>query len=235
MVEEKVFNVEEANREPVVAVNLADRKGLVSIPDVGAVKEYGRKMSIPYVVPRFIGLNHYYICTCYKSKKGENWITQINPIILSTEGLVYVEETQHGVEGTYLVPRHPRVLAAWTEAGTLKPVQRELIGLNALQFQQALHAAQGLFISDFGMRVDDNDEYKNGTDEERKEIIDAYFKALKESYEEELKNNEETKAYISAAEFTAEKIEMDNARQGVLPEQIQKKLNEEADKVENNG
>ena len=227
-----MFRVEEANREPVVAVNLADKKGLPVIPDVGAVKDYGRKMGIPYSVPRFIGLNHYYICTCYKSKKGDNWITQINPVILSTEGLVYVEETQHGVEGTYLVPRHPRILAAWTEAGTLDPVQRELMGLNALQFQQALHAAQGLFISDFGMRVDDNEAYLNGTDEERKEIIDAYFRALKESYEEELKANEDTKAWVDAASFTAEKIEMDNARQGVLPEQIQKKLNEEADKSE---
>jgi hypothetical protein len=82
------------------------------------------------------------------------------------------------------------------------------------------------------MRVDDNEAYLNGTDEERKEIIDAYFKALKESYEEELKNNKDTKDYVSAASFTAEKIEMDNARQGVLPEQLQKKLNEEADKAE---
>ena len=232
MSEQIMFNVEDCNREPTVAINLADMKGLPVIPNIGEVKEYGRKMNIPYVVPRFIGLNHYYICTCYKSKKGDNWVTQINPIIISTEGLVYVEETQHGVEGTYLVPRHPRLLAAWTEAGTFNPVQRELMGIGALQFQQAIHAAQGIFISDFGLRVDDNEAYQNGTDEERKEIIDAYFKALKESYEEELKTNKDTEAYVKAASFTAEKIEMDNARQGVLPEQLQKKLNEEADKAE---
>jgi hypothetical protein len=232
MEEKKIFNVEDCNREPTVAVNLAETKGLPVIPDVGAVKEYGRSMKLPYSVPRFIGLNHYYICSCYKSKKGENWITQVNPIILSTEGLVYVEETQHGVEGTYLVPRHPRILAAWTEAGTYKATQRELMGISALQFQQAIQAAQGIFISDYGLRVDDNKDYLEGTDEERKEIIDAYFKALKESYEEELKNNEKTRDYLAAASFTAEKIEVDNARHGVLPEEMQKKLNEEADTAE---
>jgi hypothetical protein len=233
MSEQKIFNVEDCNREPSIAVNLADSTNLVVIPDIGKVKDYGRKMKLPYVVPRYLGLTHFYICTCYKSKKGENWVTQINPIILSTEGLVYVEETQHGVEGTYLVPRHPRLLAAWTEAGSLKPVQRELMGINALQFQQALHAAQGLFISDFGMRIDDNEAYLNGTDEERKEIIDAYFKALKESYEAELKSNKDTNDYIKASEFLAEKMEADNARNGVLPEQLQKELNLEADKAEN--
>ena len=82
MTEQKVFNVEDCNREPTVAVNLADRKGLFVIPDISEVKEYGRKHGIPYVVPRFCGYNHYYICTRYKSKKGENWVTQINPILL---------------------------------------------------------------------------------------------------------------------------------------------------------
>ena len=232
MEEQKVFSVEGCNREPSVAVNLADRKGLFVIPDIGAVKEYGRKMGLPYSVPRYVGSNYYYFCTCYKSKKGENWVTQINPIILSTEGLVYVEETQHGVEGTYLVPRHPRLLAAWTEAGSYQAVQRELMGIGALQFQQALHAAQGLFISDWGLRIDDNEVYLNGTDEERKEIIDSYFKALKESYEEELESNENTRAWVKASQFTAEQIERDNAREGVLPEQLQKELNKEADSAE---
>ena len=224
-----MFNVEkEINREPAIAIDTADRSGAYSIPLISDVKDYGRKNNLPYSVPRFVGGNHSYICTKYIGKhKEEIWITQINPIILSTQGFVYVEETQHGVEGTYLVPRHPRILAAWVEAGSLKPVQRELVGLGALQFQQALHAVNGLFISDFGLRIDNNEEYQNATDEERGKIVENYFKALKETYETELKENKDTKDYISAVSWAAEKIELSNAAEGVLPADIQKKLEEE--------
>lgn len=232
----KLFNVNEANREPSVAINIADRKGMFMVPDVSDVKDYGRKNNLDYSVPRFLGLNHYYMCTRYIKKKGknriENWTTQINPLILSTEGLVFVEETQHGVEGTYLVPRHPRILVAYTEAGSLNPIQRELIGLASLQFQQAIHAVNGLFISDFGLRIDDNEEYKKADDEGKAKIAQDYFKALKESYEEEMEASPETKEYVKATEWAAEQIQMDNARQGVLPGDIEKQLNEGADKAE---
>ena len=226
------FVVENCNREPAMVVDLiGDSKKIFTIPDISLVKDYGKVNNLNYSVPRFIGSTFSYICTKYMKKGKENWITQINPIILSTEDLVFVEETQHGVEGVYLVPRHPRILVAYTEAGSLKPVQRELMGLASLQFQQALHAINGLFISDFGLRIDDNEDYQNSTDEERDKIVQDYFKALKESFEE-VKTDPEVSDYLKAAEFTAEKVELDNARQGVLPEDLNKQLNEEADKLE---
>lgn len=220
-----MFSVEIANREPSVAIDVASKnKGLFVIPGISEVKEYGAKNNLPYSIPRFVGLPYYYICTRYIKKKKENWVTQINPLLLSTEGLVFVEETQHGVEGVYLVPRHPRILVAYTEAGTLNPVQRELIGLASLQFQQALHAVNGLFISDFGLRVDNNEEYQKANDEEKQEIAMNYFKALKEDFEEETKDDKEVQDYIKASQFVAEKVELDNAREGVLPEAVQKEL-----------
>lgn len=232
----ELFKVENANRDPAIAINLSDQKGLFLIPDVSEVKEYGRKNNLDYSVPRFIGLNHYYMCTRYIRRKGknriENWVTQINPIILSTQGLVFVEETQHGVEGTYLVPRHPRILVAYTEAGSLNPVQRELIGLASLQFQQALHAVNGLFISDFGFRIDDNEDYQKADDEGKAKIAQEYFKALKETFDSEIESDEKTKEYLKATQWAAEQIQIDNARQGVLPGDIEKKLNEEADKAD---
>lgn len=227
------FTVENSNRDPSVVVDLIGNSDkLFVLPGISEVKEYGRSNSLNYSIPRFIGKTDSYICSRYFKKKKENWVTQINPIILSTEGLVFVEETQHGVEGIYLVPRHPRILVAYTEAGTLKPVQRELIGLASLQFQQALHAVNGLFISDFGLRVDNNSEYQSADDEGKNEIAQGYFKALQESFEEEVKSDQATADYIRATEFTSEKIELDNARQGVLPEDINRKLNEEADKLD---
>lgn len=219
------FKIEECNREPAIAVDTASRGGLFAIPFVGETKEYGRSHSLDYSVPRFVGDNHYYICTHYLGKhKKEIWVTQINPTILSTKGMVYVEETQHGVEGTYLVPRHPRILAAWVNASGLQPEQRELTGMASLQFQQAQQAANGLFICDYGLRVDNYPEYQNGTDEERKEIIDSYIKALKEQYDSELEENSDTKEYIKASQFLAEKLEVSNAKEGVLPEGLQKEL-----------
>lgn len=227
------FKIESCNREPAIAVDTASQKGLFTIPFVGETKEYGRTHNLDYSVPRFVGDNHYYICTRYRDKhKKEIWVTQMNPTILKTEGMVYVEETQHGVEGTYLVPRHPRILAAWTNAAGIRPEQRELIGMSALQFQQAQQAANGLFICDYGLRVDNYPEYQNGTDEERKEIIDSYIKALKEQYDAELKENEDTQKYIKASEFLAEKLETANAKEGVLPVDLQDKLNKEADQAE---
>lgn len=228
-----MFNVEKANREPVVAIDTADRKGAYSIPGISEVKEYGIKNNLPYSIPRYVNLNYNYVCTKYRGKHNqETWVTQINPLILATQGFVYVEETQHGVEGTYLVPRHPRILVAWTEAGTLKPVQRELMGLASLQLQQAIHALNGIFISDFGLRIDDNEEYQKASDEERGKIVEAYFKALKDTYDEGLKEDKNISDYVKAVAWSAEQIELSNAAEGVLPEQLQKKLNEEADKAE---
>lgn len=232
----EVFKVANANREPSVALDLhkQDGKEMYAIPHISEVKEYGKTLGLNYVVPRFLGYTDYYICTCYKKKgKPDTWVTQINPLILSTEGLVFVEETQEGVEGTYLVPRHPRILVAYTEAGTLNPVQRELMGLAALQFQQAVHAANGIFISDFGLRVDNLEAYINGTDEEKEKIAENYFKALKETVNGELDKDDKLKEYVRATEFLAENVEMDNAKQGVLPADIERKLNEEADVAEN--
>lgn len=227
----KIFNVEEANREPSLSVNLDLNSSMPLIPDVGEVKEYGIKNNLNYSVPRFIGKTHFYICTKYRAKhKREIWVTAINPMILSTEGLVFVEETQHGVEGIYVVPRHPRMLVAYTEAGTFKAVQKELVGLSALQFQQAIQAANGMFISDFGMKVDD--DYLKATDEEKNEIVQEYFKALQEELDQIIEEDEDTKQYLKATEFLAENVERNNANEGVLPEDIQKQLNEEADKVD---
>ena len=227
------FKVEEANREPAIAVNLAAESNSLSIiPDVSQVKEYGRVNNLNYSIPRFIGKNHSYICSRYIKKKIENWVTQINPIILSTEGLVFVEETQHGVDGVYLVPRHPRVLVAYTEAGSFKPVQRELIGLASLQFQQALHAINGLFISDFGLRIDDNPDYLEADDEGKNSIAQEYFKALQASFEEEVKSDEKIDEYLKATEFISNNISRNNLKNGVVPGWVEKELNKEADEAE---
>ena len=228
------FSIDNCNREASVAVShfLEDGKTTWDIPHVSEVKEYGRANNLNYSVPRFLGYNDYYFCTKYKKKKTEVWVTQMNPVILSTEGLVFVEEEQHGVEGIYLVPRHPRILVAYTEGGSFKPVQKELIGLAALQFQQAMHAANGLFISDFGLRVDDNSEYLEADDLGKAEIAEEYFKALKEDFDKELDNSPDTKEYLKATEFLADNISKDNVKEGVLPEWVQKELNKEADKVE---
>lgn len=228
-----MFKVEECQREPAVALNTADRTTFYSIPGIVEVKNYGQENHLPYSVPRYVGMNHNYVCMKFRGKKGrEDWKTFINPLILSTEGFVYVEETQHGVEGTYLVPRHPRILVAWTEAGTLKAVQQELMGMASLQFQQAIHAVNGIFISDFGLRIDDNEEYQKASDEERDKIVQAYFEALKKTYNEQLEEDANMKEYVKATEFLAEKVETDNAREGVLPKDIQDKLNAEADKAD---
>lgn len=207
------------------------------IPHISEVKEYGRMNNLPYSIPQFIGHTQAYICMKYTVKKKgqkpkETWVTMINPLILKTEGLVTVEETQPEIEGIYLVPRHPRILVAYNTIN-LQPVQEELIGLAAIQFQQALHAISGIFISDIGLRVDNDPEYLEADDEGKGQIAQDYLKALKEVYSEALTEDKEMKEYVDATEFLAEKVEMANAREGVLPEEIQKKLDLEADEADN--
>ena len=223
-------------KKPAIAVDIAGLKKpgeLFIVPALSETKEYGKANNLDYSIPRYVGESYSYFCTRYKTKKGENWVTYVNPIILSTKDMIFVEETQYGVEGTYLVPRHPRILVAYTDlVGGPHAVQRELVGMASIQFQQALHAVNGLYISDFGLRIDNYPEYQEADDEGKQKIVQDYFSALKETLNTELDSDEKTKEYLKATQWAAEQIQIDNAKQGVLPGDIEKKLNEEADKAD---
>ncbi len=138
-----------------------------------------------------------------RNKKREVLMTMINPMILSMKDTIAVEETQDQIEGTYLNIRHPQLEVAYLALPGAVPTKVTLVGKSAIVFQQALRLMQGISIDVFGLRIDDYEDYQEGNEEQRQEIIRDYVRALKEVSEESLKD-EDTQEYIKAVDFMAE-------------------------------
>lgn len=140
------------------------------------------------------------------TKHKESLITMLNPQILERTDKMAVEETQAQVEGTYLNIRHPKITVAYLALPKAVPTHIVLQGKAALMFQQAYSLLQGIPISLLGLRIDNYDEYQNGTDEEKQQIIEIYIKNLKQILDES-KDDKEVSDYLAASEFVSDKIQ----------------------------
>lgn len=198
-------------RTPMNAVDVSEvfNRIPVIIPALVEVKEFMRKYpEEPYAIPAFVDQNSSVIALRFKTrKKHEQMLTLINPGLLSTQGFMLNEESQYGVEGSYLVPRHPRIEVMYVSLPKGEAVRQELVGKAALVFQQAFQALSGVYICDIGMRVDNDEAYKNATDEEKQEIARAYLDYLKEENETAMSEDANIKKYVEATEFLADRVE----------------------------
>lgn len=177
--------------------------------DITCLKEYLRANPTSlYATPQLINQEEpkSIIVLRMKQKKKQILMTMINPVILNIKDTIAVEETQDQITGTYLNIRHPSLQIAYLGLPGAKPLQITLTGKSALVFQQALRLTQGISIDMFGLRIDDYPEYKNGTEEERQEIIANYIQALKEIQKESL-TDKDTEEYVKATEFMSENAE----------------------------
>lgn len=191
-----------------IAVDLqkAFSESAVKIPFLSETKEFLRaNPDQNYAIPAFVNGDSTIIVMRFKKSKAE-FMTLINPTYLSVTGFILSEEQQYGVEGTYLVPRHPKIEVMFVKLPDGQSVKQTLVGKSAIAFQQAYEALTGKYICDFGLRIDDYPEYQNGTEEDRNIIANAYMSALKDIQEESLKNDPELKKYTEAADFLSEKI-----------------------------
>lgn len=199
-------------RRPMDAINTVEvfSKSPINIPGLVETKEFMRKnIEEPYAIPVFMDKNSALIVLRFKTRKKnqEQLLTLINPSLLSTTGFILNEEKQFGVEGIYLIPRHPKIEVMYVSLPKGDPVKQELIGKAALVFQQAYQALSGVFICDIGLRIDNYLEYQNGTEEERNEIAHAYLACLRDAKEDAMKDDPELKKYVEATEFLADKVE----------------------------
>ena len=167
-------------RKLAKAVNLQEAfKGLPTIPYLSETKEFLRQHpELSYAIPSFVDGDSSVIVMRFQTKKSDDLMTLVNPTYLSVSGLILSEETQYGVEGVYLVPRHPKIEFMFTKLPEGIASKSVLVGKSALMFQQALEALNGKFIDDFGIRIDTNETYQNATDEEKAEYGKAYMDAL---------------------------------------------------------
>ena len=177
--------------------------------DVTLLKEYLRKHPASlYCTPQMIDQEEpkSIMVLRMRQKKKEVLMTMINPIILNIRETIAVEETQEGVEGVYLNIRHPQLHVAYLALPGARPTEVTLSGKSALIFQQALRLMQGITIDVFGLRVDNNEEYQNGTDEDKQKIIQDYIRALSEISKESLED-EDTQEYVKAVDYMSQNIE----------------------------
>lgn len=196
------------NRKQAKAVNIEEAFGnSIKIPYLVEVKEFMRQHSdLAYGIPAFIDGDSMIMVMRFKTKKdANNLMTLINPTYLSVSGLIMSEEVQYGVEGTYLVPRHPKIEVMYVKTPEGISMKQTLVGKSALMFQQAYEALNGKYIDDFGLRIDNDEEYQKMSDDEKSEYARAYLDELKD-YLAELEKDEEVKKYEAAVDFTSEKI-----------------------------
>lgn len=185
-------------------------EGLAPIShDITLLKDYLRKNPKSlYATPQLIDQDEpkSIIVLRMKRAKKEVLMTMINPLILSVNEGIAVEETQDGVEGTYLNIRYPQLRIAYVGLPDGKPLEVTLTGKSALVFQQALRLTQGITIDLFGLRIDDYPEYLNGTDEEKQEIVKAYLEQLEE-ISKTMQQDEDVQEYMKATEFMSQNVQ----------------------------
>ena len=208
-------------------------EGLVSVAhDITLLKDYLRKNPKSlYATPQLIDQDEpkSIIVLRMKRARKEVLMTLINPLILSVNEGIAVEETQDGIEGTYLNIRYPQLRIAYVGLPDGKPLEVTLTGKSALIFQQALRLTQGITIDLFGLRIDDYPEYLNGTEEEKQEIVKAYLEHLDE-ISKMMQKDEDVQEYMKATKFMSENVQ--NSINAEIHEEVQQivKAAEEANK-----
>lgn len=180
----------------------------IEIPYLNELKLFmSKNPKEAYAVSPFVGGNSSVAVVRFKRKKAEHLMTMINPVILSTQGFIVSEETQFGVEGVYLVPRHPQMEVMFVCLPKGVATKQKLLGKSALMMQQALHVMAGVYIDDIGLRIDNNKEYQKASQERKNEIIHEYIQALKEVEEEAIESDPKIKEYVQATKFLGEQLE----------------------------
>jgi peptide deformylase len=148
----------------------------------------------------------------------------INPMISKTEGLHLVREISPSLpDRAFIVPRHNRIIAMYqTPSG--KPEESVFEGVVAEIFQHMVQILDGVLISDIGLEV--FADFDNASEEEKSQVLDAYFKELKtreEFMNKEIEENEDLKKTRDAIKFlegvATGKITMEKQDELVTPKE----------------
>jgi peptide deformylase len=126
----------------------------------------------------------------------------INPMISKTDGLHMVREISPSLpDRAFIVPRHNRIIAMY-QTPTGKPEESVFEGVVAEIFQHMVQILDGVLISDIGLEV--FEDFDNASEEEKNEVLTAYFNELKsreEKMNKEIEENEDLKKTRDAIRF----------------------------------
>lgn len=126
----------------------------------------------------------------------------INPMISKTDGMHLVREVSPSLpERAFIVPRHDKIIAMY-QTPTGKPEESVFEGVVAEIFQHMVQILDGVLISDIGLEV--FEDFDNASEEEKNEVLTAYFNELKkreESLNQEIEGNEDLKKTRDAIRF----------------------------------
>jgi peptide deformylase len=126
----------------------------------------------------------------------------INPMISKTDGIHLVREISPSLpDRAFIVPRHNRIIAMYQTPSGL-PEESVFEGVVAEIFQHMVQVLDGVLISDIGLEV--FEDFDNASEEEKSQVLDAYFKELKlreDNMNKEIEENEDLKKTRDAIKF----------------------------------
>ena len=126
----------------------------------------------------------------------------VNPIITQVSGLELSREECPSIPGkSFIRPRNNDITVTYqTPLGKIET--RRMVGAAAITFQHALDHLDGLLLSDIGLEV--GEDFDNATEEERRELIEAYLDTLDAREKEakaEVEKDETLKKTADAIDF----------------------------------
>lgn len=125
----------------------------------------------------------------------------VNPIITETNGFELSREKCNSLDSEYIRPRANKICVTYqTPLGKIE--SRKIPGKSAIIFQHAIDHLDGLLLSDVGLEV--TPEFDSATEDERAELINAYFESLdikRKELNKEIEEDPELKKISDGIDF----------------------------------
>ena len=143
-----------------------------------------------------------YTCRIFCINFNGDIRSYINPIIVKANGFELSREKCSSIPNKeYLRPRHNDITVTYmTPLGKIET--KQLVGMAAKVFQHSLDHLDGLLLSDIGLEIDEN--FDNATEEEKNELIKAYFDSLdikSKEISKEIEEDEDLKKLSDSVKF----------------------------------
>lgn len=166
---------------------------------IHTIKDTMRGKNLKYLAAPVIGLPYRIFCMDFSDSEIK---TFVNPIITSAEGLQLARESCECIPNKeFIRPRNPKIKVMYQNP-TGKVLQTEFVGLSAVVFQHNIDHLDGVLLSDVGLEIDE--QWDKASDEEKREVIDAYLDSLdmkQKELEKEIEEDPDLKRTSDAIDF----------------------------------
>lgn len=166
---------------------------------IHTIKDTMRGKNLKHLSAPVIGLPYRIFCMDFSDSEIK---TFVNPIITSAEGLQLAREKCECIpDKEFIRPRNPKIKVMYQNP-TGKVLQTEFVGLSAVVFQHNIDHLDGVLLSDVGLEIDE--QWDKASDEEKKEVINAYLDSLdmkQKELEKEIEEDPDLKRTSDAIDF----------------------------------